>query len=78
MKKLSLVFILLFPILLKASEELTTTTVTESPNKFALWFGITVTVLFGISEALAAIPSIKANSIHQLVLNILKTLAGKK
>ena len=78
MKKLSLVFILLFPMLLKASEELTATIVTEAPNKFALWFGITVTVLLGISEALAAIPFIKANSIHQLVLNILKTLAGKK
>jgi hypothetical protein len=78
MKKLSVIFILLFPILLKASEELTTPAVVNEPNKFALWFGITVTVLLGISEALAVIPFIKANSIYQLLLNILKALAGKK
>lgn len=34
-------------------------------------------VLFGISEALAAIPQVKANSIFQVILNILGALAGK-
>jgi hypothetical protein len=34
-------------------------------------------VLLGISEALAMIPAIQANSIFQLILNILKKLAGK-
>jgi ABC-type methionine transport system permease subunit len=34
-------------------------------------------VLLGISEALAQIPSIKANSIFQAIVNILKALTGK-
>jgi len=34
-------------------------------------------VLFGMSEALGAIPSIKANGVFQLIFGILKTLAGK-
>lgn len=34
-------------------------------------------VALGISEALALIPQVQANSIFQLVLNILKKLAGK-
>jgi hypothetical protein len=34
-------------------------------------------VLFGISEALALIPSVQANSVFELILGILKTLAGK-
>lgn len=34
-------------------------------------------VLFGISEALGGIPSVKANSVYQLIVNILATLAGK-
>lgn len=44
------------------------------PETLTLIFG----VAFGISEALAAIPQIKSNSIFQLVGNILKVLAGKK
>jgi hypothetical protein len=35
-------------------------------------------VAFMISEALALIPSIKANSIFQLLYNILKTISGNK
>gem|GEM_PF-3062939 len=35
------------------------------------------TVLFLVSEILAGIPSIKANSVFQLVYGILKTVAGK-
>jgi len=36
-------------------------------------------VLWGLSEALAAIPSIKANSIFELVVSVLKKLgAGPK
>lgn len=34
-------------------------------------------VALGISEALALIPQVKANSIFQLVLGFLKKLAGK-
>lgn len=33
--------------------------------------------LFALSEVLALIPNIKANSIFQLVVNGIKTLAGK-
>lgn len=36
-----------------------------------------VSVLFGVSEALALIPQLKANSVFQLVFGILKSLAGK-
>lgn len=39
---------------------------------------LVVSVLFGISEALAAIPAVKANSVFGLVYGILKALAGKK
>lgn len=35
-------------------------------------------VLFGVSEALAAVPVIKANSVFQLILNILGSIVGKK
>jgi hypothetical protein len=34
-------------------------------------------VLLGISEALSLIPSIKSNGIVQLVINLLKSIAGK-
>lgn len=34
-------------------------------------------VLLGVSEALAMIPQVQANSVFQLVLGILKKLAGK-
>lgn len=34
-------------------------------------------VLFGISESLASIPAIKANSVFGLVYGLLKKLAGK-
>lgn len=43
-----------------------------SQNTLAIIFG----VLFGISEALSMIPALKSNGIFQMVLNILKTLAG--
>lgn len=33
--------------------------------------------LWGLSEALASIPQIKANSVFQAVANIVKKLAGK-
>ena len=33
-------------------------------------------VLWGVSEALASIPSVKANSIFQLVVNALKKLGA--
>jgi uncharacterized protein (DUF983 family) len=70
----------MFPILLIASEVTVVAAdpIVEPTNKFLLWFGIIVTVLLGISEALAAIPSIKANAIYQLITNILKAFAGKK
>ena len=34
--------------------------------------------LFALSEALALIPSIKANSVFQFVYNVLRMLVGKK
>lgn len=34
-------------------------------------------VLFGLSEALAAIPAVKANSVFQAIVAILAKLAGK-
>lgn len=34
-------------------------------------------VLLGVSEALALIPQVQANSVFQLVLSVLKKLAGK-
>ena len=34
-------------------------------------------VLLGISEALSLIPAIKSNGIVQLVINLLKSIAGK-
>lgn len=34
-------------------------------------------VLLGVSEALSLIPSIKANGIVQLVIGLLKSIAGK-
>ena len=40
-------------------------------------FGLTVTVLFGVSEALASIPAVKANSVFQLISNLLKSISGK-
>ncbi len=39
---------------------------------------LVLTVLLGVSESLALIPNIKANSIFQLVVGILKALLGKK
>ena len=78
MKRLFLLIsLMMIPILLIAGD---VAAVDPAPvqNKFLLWFGIVVTVLLGISEALAAIPAIKANSIYQLIVNILKALAGKK
>jgi hypothetical protein len=35
-------------------------------------------VALAISEALAQIPAIRANSIHQLIWNVLKALAPKR
>lgn len=43
-----------------------------SSATLAIIFG----VLFGISEALAKIPSVEANSIFELVQSILKKLSG--
>ena len=40
-------------------------------------FVMIIVVLFGISEALAAIPSIKANSVYQLVAGVIKWLYEK-
>lgn len=37
-----------------------------------------LSVLFGVSEALALIPALKSNSVFQLVFNIIKALSGKK
>lgn len=76
-----LISFLMVPIILIANDVaviVADPTISEPTNKFLLWWGIIITVLFGISEALAAIPAIKANAIYQLITNILKALAGKK
>lgn len=44
-----------------------------STENLVMLFG----VLFGISESLALIPSVKANSIFQVIATVLKALAGK-
>lgn len=36
-----------------------------------------IVALFGLSEALAAIPQVQANSVFQAIYNGLKKLAGK-
>ena len=38
---------------------------------------VILAVLLGVSESLALIPQVKANSIVQVVISILKKLAGK-
>ncbi len=38
---------------------------------------IILAVLLGVSESLALIPQVKANSVAQVILSILKKLAGK-
>ena len=40
-------------------------------------FTVIVVALLALSEALALIPSVKANSVFQLVVNLLKKLSGK-
>lgn len=42
-------------------------------SNIAIIFG----VLFSISEGLALIPAVQANSVFQLIFNALKALAGK-
>lgn len=37
-------------------------------------YSIIITVLFGLSEVLAAIPGIESGAVYQLVYGILKTL----
>lgn len=39
--------------------------------------GIVFGVLFGLSEALAAIPAIKANSVFELLVGLLNKAMGK-
>jgi hypothetical protein len=41
-------------------------------NKLAI-----VSFLFALSELLALVPSVKSNSVFQLVFNMLKKVAGK-
>jgi hypothetical protein len=40
-------------------------------------YPVIITVLFGLSETLALIPSVKSNSVFQLVVNVIKTLKEK-
>lgn len=41
-------------------------------------WALVVAVLFGVSEALALIPGIQANSVFQLIFNALKALQAPK
>ena len=50
----------------------------ENTQSWMIYFTVIVTCLLAISEALTAIPAIKSNGIFQLLVNILKTIAGKK
>lgn len=45
---------------------------------WGMYFTVIITCLFAISEALAVIPVVQSNSVFQLIVNILKTLLGKK
>ena len=47
-------------------------------EKFMIYFTAVIACLFGLSEGLALIPSVKSNSIFQAIFNVLKALAGKK
>ncbi|MEW6006161.1 MAG: hypothetical protein AB1695_12690 [Stygiobacter sp.] len=38
---------------------------------------VIVTALLAVSEALSLIPAVKSNGIFQLIVNLLKKLAGK-
>lgn len=38
---------------------------------------IAVSVLWGVSEALAQIPQVRANSVFQLIAQLLRKLAGR-
>lgn len=65
-----LVFLLL-PVLAIASEEAIKPSFLESISVYLL-------VALGISEALAMLPSLKSNSILDLIINILKKVVGKE
>lgn len=41
-------------------------------------FGIIVTALLAVSEALSLIPDVQSNGVFQMLWNVLKILAGKK
>ncbi len=47
-----------------------------------VWFqqnaAVLLAGLFGISEILAQIPSVKANSVFQLIFGVIKQLSGRK
>lgn len=47
------------------------------PESIFSYFTIVLSALFAISEALAAIPAVKANSIYQFIHNALKALTKK-
>lgn len=46
-------------------------------NATASALTIILAALLAVSEALALIPGLKSDSVFQLIVNILKTLAGK-
>ena len=52
--------------------------VAEATPNWMIYFTVVIGCLLAISEALSAIPSIKANGIFQAILNILKAIAGKE
>lgn len=64
-----LLVILLLPVLTMAQEM----PVPASPDKFML----IIMALLAISEFLAVFPKVEANSVFQLIVNILKKIAGK-
>ena len=46
-------------------------------NTIWLIVSATTSILWGVSELLALIPFIKANSVFQAVYNVVKAIAGK-
>ena len=76
MKRLLIALLLVFPMIVLCADPAVITEPTNS-EKIVQWWTIAITVLFGVSEALAAIPAIKSNAVYQLIFNILKALSGK-
>ena len=50
----------------------------ENSQEWMVYFTVIVTCLLAVSEGLTLIPAVKSNGVFQLLVNILKFLAGNK